>query len=84
MTGTALHTNEMLFLLQRLMQDVVLNKIVIAFTEKNLIQFVLISTDCIFINMHICDVLLNVFVSVYCAYKTWENIETYKLLLSCL
>ena len=59
MTGTALHTNDFL-------QYLVLDKIVIAFTtEKILYKFVLISTWLSVINMRICDVLLNFFVSVY-------------------
>ena len=55
MTGTALHTNEIL-------QYLVLDKIVIAITAKNLIKFVLFHMD---FCMRICDVLLNFFVSVY-------------------
>ena len=58
MTGTALHTNEIL-------QYLALDKIVIDFTAKNLSKLVLISTWIFVINMRICDVLLNVFVSVY-------------------
>ena len=59
MAGTALHTNEIL-------QYLVLDKIVFTFTaKKNLIKFVLNSTQMSVINMHICDVLLNFFVSVY-------------------
>ena len=58
MTGTALHTNEIL-------QYLVLDTIVIAFTAKKIIKFVLISTWRSVINMRICDVLLNFFVSVY-------------------
>ena len=46
MTGTALHTNEIL-------QYLVLDKIEIAFTAKNLIKFVLISTWNSVINMRI-------------------------------
>ena len=38
--------NEMKFLLQRCIQDLVLNKIVMVFTANNLIKFVIISTDC--------------------------------------
>ena len=56
-TGTALHTNEIL-------QYLALDKIVIAFTTKNLIKFALISTWISVINMRICDVLLNFFVSL--------------------
>ena len=57
MTGTALHTNEIL-------QYLALDKIVIAFTaKKSFIKFVLISTWISEINMSICDVLLNFFVS---------------------
>ena len=53
MTGTALHTNEIL-------QYLVLDEIVIAFTAiKNLIKFILISTWISVIHMRICDVLLN-------------------------
>ena len=59
MTGTALHTNE---ILQRCMKYLVLNKIVIAFTVKN---SELISTWVSVMNMRICSVLLNFFVSVY-------------------
>ena len=62
MTGTALHTNENL---QQCMLYLVLNKIVIAFTVKN---YVLISTRIPVINMRICNVLLNFFVSVYVMY----------------
>ena len=61
MTGTALHTNEIL-------QYLVLDKIVITFTaKKKLIKFVLISTwiSVIYMYMRICDVLINFFVSVY-------------------
>ena len=59
MTGTALHTNEIL-------QYLVFDKIVIAFTaKKHLNKFVLISTWIFVINMRICDELLNFFVSVY-------------------
>ena len=58
MTGTALHTNE-------IFQFLVLDKIVITFTAKKLIKFVFISTWISVINMRICDVLLNFFVSVY-------------------
>ena len=57
-TGTALHTNKIL-------QYLVLDKIVITFTAKHLIKFVLISTWISVMNMRICDVLLNFFVSVY-------------------
>ena len=59
MTGTALHTNE---ILQRCMKYLALNKIVIASTVKN---SVLMSTWVSVINMRICNVLLNFFVSVY-------------------
>ena len=59
MTGTALHTYE---ILQRCMKYLVLNKIVIASTVKN---SVLILTWVSVINMRICNVLLNFFVSVY-------------------
>ena len=59
MTGTVLHTNE---ILQQCMKYLVLNKIVIAFTVNN---SVLISTWISVINMRICNVLLNFFVSVY-------------------
>ena len=58
MTGTALHTNEIL-------QYLVLDKIVITFTAKKLIKFVLVSTWISVIYMRICDVLLNFFISVY-------------------
>ena len=59
MTGTALHTNEILQYLE-------LDRIVITFfLQKNPIKFVLISTWISVINMRICDELLNFFVSVY-------------------
>ena len=45
MTSTALYTNEIKFLSQRYKQDLVLNTIVIAFTAKHLIKFLLILTD---------------------------------------
>ena len=58
MKGTALLTDEIKFLLQRCIQDF------IAFTATNRIKF-----DCVnfngllsVINMHMCDVLLNLFV----------------------
>ena len=60
MTDTALHTNE---ILQRCMKYLVLNKIVLAFTVKK--NSVLISTCFSVINMRICNVVLNFFVSVY-------------------
>ena len=59
MTGTVLHTNQ---ILQRCIKYLVLNMIVIALTVKN---SVLISTWISVINMRICNVLLNFFVSVY-------------------
>ena len=59
LTGTALHTNQ---ILQRCMKYLVLNKIIIAFSVKN---SVLISTWISVINVRICNVLLNFFVSVY-------------------
>ena len=62
MTGTALHTNEIL-------QYLVLDKIIIAFTAKNLTMFALISTLISVINMRICDVLLIFVVSVYIKLK---------------
>ena len=55
MTGTALHTNESF-------QYLVLDKIVIAFTAK----IPCVISKCIsVINMRICNMLLNFFVSVY-------------------
>ena len=54
MTGTALQTNEIL-------QYLVMDKIVITFTAQKM----LISTCISIINIRICDVLLNFFVSVY-------------------
>ena len=58
MTGTALHTNEFF-------QNMVLDKIVIAFTVKKIPYSVcVISTWISAINMRICNVLLNFFVSV--------------------
>ena len=62
MTGTALHTNEIL-------QYLVLDKIVFTFTAKNLIKFMLYSTRMFVINMRICDVLLNFFVSVLLVFR---------------
>ena len=59
-TGTALHTNE-------IVQYLVLDNIVIAFTANFFIKFVLFSTWIPVISMRICDVLLNFFVSVYIA-----------------
>ena len=59
MTGTALHTIEFF-------QYLVLDKIVIAFTAKNIPDLVcVISTWNSLIIMRICNVLLNFFVSVY-------------------
>ena len=57
MTGTALHTNEMF-------QYLLLDKIVIAFTSKIPYSVCVISTWISVINMRICIVLLNFFVSV--------------------
>ena len=58
MSGTALHTNE-------IFQYLVLDKIVIAFTAKIPYSICVISTLTSVINMRICNVLLNFFVSVY-------------------
>ena len=58
MTGTALNTNE---ILQWYMQDLVLNKIVIAFIAKNLIKFLLISTWISLKDMRIGDVFAKLF-----------------------
>ena len=60
MIGTALHTKEIKFLWQQCRRDLVSNEIKIAYNSKNLIKFVLISTDLLsVINVCICDVLLN-------------------------
>ena len=69
MIGTVLHTNEIQFLLQRCIQDLVLNKLVITFTAKKSMKFVFNFNGllCV-INMCICDVLLNFFVTVYVMY----------------
>ena len=62
MSGTALHTNE-------IFQYLVLNKIIIAFTVTKIPYSVcVISTWISVINMPICNVLLNFFVSVYFMY----------------
>ena len=61
MTGNALDTNNIL-------QYLVLDKIVFAFTYKNHIKFVLISTWISEINMRICGVLLNLFLFQYILY----------------
>ena len=58
MTGTALHTNE-------IFQYLVLDKIVIVLTAKIPYSVCGISTWISVINMRICNVLLNFFVSVY-------------------
>ena len=58
MTGTALHTNE-------IFQYLVLDKIFIAFTAKIPYSVCVISMWISVINMRICNVLLNFFVSVY-------------------
>ena len=57
MTDTALHTNE-------IFQYLVLDKIVIAFTAKISYSVCVISAWISVINMRICNVLLNFFVSV--------------------
>ena len=64
MTGSALHTNE---ILQRCMQDLVLNKIVIEITAKNLINIVYISTWISVNNKfaYICDVFCSTFLFQY-------------------
>ena len=71
MTGTALHTNDNF-------PYFVLDKIVIAFTAKKyLIQriYCVILTWISVINMRICNVLLNFFVSVYIGQKLilWQS-----------
>ena len=58
MTGTALHTNEIL-------QYCYWIRLYSHLLQKNLIKFVLNSTRLSVINVRICDVLLNFFVSVY-------------------
>ena len=69
MTGTVLHTNE---ILQRCMHDLVLNKIVMIFAAKNLIKFVFIQQNYV-INMRICEVLqIFFFVSVY---RPWWHVK---------
>ena len=67
MTGTALHTNE-------IFQYLVLDKIVIAFTAKIPYSVCVISTWISVINMRICNVLLNFFVSVYLSHLGFANV----------
>ena len=81
MTGTALNTNEILqyLVLDKIViaffPELVMSTDLLSFEhpsvllfcllQKHLIKFVLISTWLFVINMRICDVLLNSFVSVY-------------------